>query len=905
MTLCLLQSTSVNDEVYGNSLEGRPPCLASALFFQPFLCVELGLYPPSFLRRARLRRIVLAEGLAYKGQARKAVPVVETGTLYLDCKPEIVYYLQSVFHHEFFHMFDDKILAMLKGMRQLQKGETGKDDSNNNDDGDEYDDASSATDDWRGFAPPVNTSSATATEPALTLPDPLFAYATAACNARTANPPGRVPDFARFMVGQAATAQAQSQAALAQSQAAVAAHLQRQGDANGQASKFMTVAIQNQAVLYPNTLDTENVMTADVDRTAENVATNNVTVSMHLKGLAQPSRWYRRDVARNDRIYSQGNAAKSGTSSTKPDKPDAAAAKGEDAAVSAEAVAPRSTGARTSQRPRSSKAGDGAQSGDAALAPAAETAASPPKQSRTTPLPPPPQPPVTSGSRNVAAASPHSHHSAAGARGHPAWADEGDVWEKDGDNDAAATATANSHRNSTRSSRSSRPQGQLSSPPPVAQMTVGTRNNNNNNNSNASTRANMSHGNVVVGGRVNATGIPTAAAAAAANSGAGGRVVGRNKAAFMSDDAGINSEDDEEDAAYIAAAAIAAATQSAAADAENYLVSQGYLNHNTHNSHAHLSTPIEYTVEIETETEPMPLQPQPQQQQQQQLQQMTNSDVATQRRSSNSQSRTRAPAAAAHGQAATVSTSHSHSHSHAHGHSELHSLALTVPATPASPTVSPLSPTLPPADTGGNSAAGPDTTQTDHANAAAATAAPSESSSLSPAANASATGTVETATTSTLTVSLAVTPAAPGVPLAESLAFPVPLIPVLAAHRSAAVRLWLRPLDSASDCGRNPESVGTDPLWHCLNPPGFRYGDGGAQDRDGTATISPHSEVDIGVGTAFLNRYSMAAIEEDKAEVYAGLMRHSAALLKYVTRASHAAQMHNCAFELVHIEREK
>lgn len=56
------------DEVYGLKVEGRPPCVAYCLFFQPLLVAELSLYPVSFFKAAGLRRIVLVEGLAYRGQ---------------------------------------------------------------------------------------------------------------------------------------------------------------------------------------------------------------------------------------------------------------------------------------------------------------------------------------------------------------------------------------------------------------------------------------------------------------------------------------------------------------------------------------------------------------------------------------------------------------------------------------------------------------------------------------------------------------------------------------------------------------------------------------------------------------------------------------------------------------------
>jgi len=56
-----------------------------------------------------------------------------------------------------------------------------------------------------------------------------------------------------------------------------------------------------------------------------------------------------------------------------------------------------------------------------------------------------------------------------------------------------------------------------------------------------------------------------------------------------------------------------------------------------------------------------------------------------------------------------------------------------------------------------------------------------------------------------------------------------------------------------------------DPNWNKLNPDGFNYGKGGANQRgsDNYPLVHPKP--------GFINRYSMAAIEEDKAEIFASL----------------------------------
>jgi hypothetical protein len=96
----------VEDKQYGNKVGGKHAALSHCLFYQAFLIPELALYPLDFVAKVGLRRIVLLDRLEYRKQPRKAVPVLKTGTLYLDPKPEALYYLQDVLHHEFFHIID-------------------------------------------------------------------------------------------------------------------------------------------------------------------------------------------------------------------------------------------------------------------------------------------------------------------------------------------------------------------------------------------------------------------------------------------------------------------------------------------------------------------------------------------------------------------------------------------------------------------------------------------------------------------------------------------------------------------------------------------------------------------------------------------------------------------------------
>jgi hypothetical protein len=69
-------------------------------------------------------------------------------------------------------------------------------------------------------------------------------------------------------------------------------------------------------------------------------------------------------------------------------------------------------------------------------------------------------------------------------------------------------------------------------------------------------------------------------------------------------------------------------------------------------------------------------------------------------------------------------------------------------------------------------------------------------------------------------------------------------------------------------------SQSVDPRWSQLNLSGFSYGDGGVNMRvstcAGSGSVAPLS--------GFLNKYSTSAIEEDKAEVFAAMLRLPSAL---------------------------
>jgi hypothetical protein len=72
------------------------------------LAQEFLLYPPDFIRRSRLKRIILCRDLSFDGQDRAAVPDFEHDALYLDviASDSSRLYERSAIHHDFFHMID-------------------------------------------------------------------------------------------------------------------------------------------------------------------------------------------------------------------------------------------------------------------------------------------------------------------------------------------------------------------------------------------------------------------------------------------------------------------------------------------------------------------------------------------------------------------------------------------------------------------------------------------------------------------------------------------------------------------------------------------------------------------------------------------------------------------------------
>ena len=76
--------------------------------YLPLLLSEFNLYPPEFVKKSGVVKIVLCKKLAYKNQFRAAIPGLGTGILYYDVEngAGIESYQRSTMHHEYFHLVD-------------------------------------------------------------------------------------------------------------------------------------------------------------------------------------------------------------------------------------------------------------------------------------------------------------------------------------------------------------------------------------------------------------------------------------------------------------------------------------------------------------------------------------------------------------------------------------------------------------------------------------------------------------------------------------------------------------------------------------------------------------------------------------------------------------------------------
>jgi hypothetical protein len=79
--------------------------------YVPTFVKEWSLYPPSYVEKAKVSRIVFGIDLSVDDQKRAAVPAFDGDTMYYD--PVLgsynLHYQRIVIHHEFFHMVDERM----------------------------------------------------------------------------------------------------------------------------------------------------------------------------------------------------------------------------------------------------------------------------------------------------------------------------------------------------------------------------------------------------------------------------------------------------------------------------------------------------------------------------------------------------------------------------------------------------------------------------------------------------------------------------------------------------------------------------------------------------------------------------------------------------------------------------
>jgi len=89
-------------------IEGKRPTSEAIEGYAALFLREFTLYPTALVKRSRLRRIVLCEGLSLAGERRAGVPDFEHDVLYLDIPTgdyDEMYQCETI-HHEFFHVID-------------------------------------------------------------------------------------------------------------------------------------------------------------------------------------------------------------------------------------------------------------------------------------------------------------------------------------------------------------------------------------------------------------------------------------------------------------------------------------------------------------------------------------------------------------------------------------------------------------------------------------------------------------------------------------------------------------------------------------------------------------------------------------------------------------------------------
>ncbi len=92
----------------GYAVHARPATGEQVDNYAPTLIAEWSLYPPSFVKKAKVVKIVIGKDLAVNEQFRSAVPAFDGAAMYYDpvLGSSNTHYQRVVVHHEFFHMVD-------------------------------------------------------------------------------------------------------------------------------------------------------------------------------------------------------------------------------------------------------------------------------------------------------------------------------------------------------------------------------------------------------------------------------------------------------------------------------------------------------------------------------------------------------------------------------------------------------------------------------------------------------------------------------------------------------------------------------------------------------------------------------------------------------------------------------
>lgn len=95
-------------EAKGYTISGAAPSDADLKKYTVIFVKEWSRYPPSFVAKSKIKKIVFCEGLKINEQVRGAAPAFDLEAMYYD--PVLgnynEHFQRNVVHHEFFHMVD-------------------------------------------------------------------------------------------------------------------------------------------------------------------------------------------------------------------------------------------------------------------------------------------------------------------------------------------------------------------------------------------------------------------------------------------------------------------------------------------------------------------------------------------------------------------------------------------------------------------------------------------------------------------------------------------------------------------------------------------------------------------------------------------------------------------------------